>query len=80
MTMLDALALAITAGGLVVAGVAAIATARPRAAVLPLVELCTAAGLLRLAGEPSWSSIAIGATVIAVRKLVMIGLAVAPSR
>jgi hypothetical protein len=40
---------------------------------LPItLELWTAAGLLRLCGEPSWSRIAAAASVIAVRRLIML--------
>jgi hypothetical protein len=74
MTVLDALALAISAAGIAIAMIAASATGQARAGILPLLELWTAAGLLRLAGAPSWSRIASVAAVIAIRKLVMVGL------
>ena len=34
-------------------------------------ELWTAAGLLRLAGDPSWSRIATAAAIVAVRRVVL---------
>ncbi len=55
---------AILAGGLVLAGTRQVA---PALAVL--LDLLLAAGLLRLAAEPTWTRLATAAAVVAVRKL-----------
>ncbi len=72
--VLDLLALVCTGGGLI-AGVAVLARTRQ---VLPAVavslDLWTAAGLLRLAGPPSWQRVAAAAAVVALRRLLAAGL------
>nr|WP_237522670.1 DUF1622 domain-containing protein [Streptomyces sp. SID1328] len=55
--------------GLVAAAAAWRLTHSVRAALAVLLDFLTAAGLLRLAGEPSWDSIILAAAVIALRKL-----------
>jgi predicted NAD/FAD-binding protein len=67
-------ALVTTAFGLVAAAVVLAAARRPMPALAVLLDFLTAAGLLRLAGEPSWDTIAAAAAVIAVRRLVTTGL------
>lgn len=49
-------------------------TRRPALALGILLDLLVAAGVLRLAGDPSWPAIATAATVVAVRHLVGHGL------
>ncbi|MCZ2860494.1 DUF1622 domain-containing protein [Blastococcus sp. VKM Ac-2987] len=63
------------AGVAVVSGLVALAaTRRPALALGILLDLLVAAGLLRLAGDPSWQAIATTAVVIALRHLVGYGL------
>ena len=71
---LDAAALAVVAAALVSAGVVLVSTRRPAAALPVLLDLLTAAGLLRLAAEPSWQRIVSAAAVVALRHLVVHGL------
>ncbi|MYV40990.1 DUF1622 domain-containing protein [Streptomyces sp. SID1328] len=66
---LQAGAVLITGLGLVAAAAAWRLTHSVRAALAVLLDFLTAAGLLRLAGEPSWDSIILAAAVIALRKL-----------
>jgi hypothetical protein len=61
---LDALSLLLAAAGVLV-------MASWKKGVPVTMELWTAAGLLRLCGEPSWSRIATAASIIAVRHLVI---------
>ncbi|MET9155580.1 hypothetical protein ABZX82_30535 [Streptomyces griseoflavus] len=67
-------ALTTTVFGLVASAVVLVAARRPRAALAVLLDFLTAAGLLRLTGEPSWDAVAAATAVIAVRKLVTAGL------
>jgi uncharacterized membrane protein len=56
---------------------AAAVLARTRAgltAVRVLLEFLLAAGLLRLADDPGWRELAAAATVVAIRKLLAVGL------
>ena len=63
------------AGAAVVSGLVALAaTRRPALALGILLDLLIAAGLLRLAGNPSWQAIATTTVVIALRHLVSYGL------
>ncbi|MFD4543602.1 hypothetical protein [Streptomyces bauhiniae] len=66
---LQAGAVLITGLGLVAAAAALRLTHSVRAALAVLLDFLTAAGLLRLAGEPSWVGIILAAAVIAMRKL-----------
>lgn len=79
-TVLELAALATTAFGLVAASVVLAASRRLMPALAVLLDFLTAAGLLRLAGEPSWNTIAAAAAVIAVRKLITAGLHAAQPR
>ncbi|MEU3413057.1 hypothetical protein ABZ760_17655 [Streptomyces sp. NPDC006658] len=65
----------ITALGLVAAAAAWRLTHTVRGFLAVLLDFLTAAGLLRLAGEPSWDSIVLAAAVIALRKLLGASLA-----
>jgi len=67
-------ALVTTAFGLVAAAVVLAAARSARAAMAVLLDFLTAAGLLRLVGEPTWDALAAAAAVVAVRKLVVAGL------
>ena len=73
-TILDTAALAVTAAGILAAAVALLVTRRPRAALPVLLDLLTAAGLLRLAGTPHWGQLASAAAVVALRHLILLGL------
>ncbi|MFF8648360.1 DUF1622 domain-containing protein [Streptomyces griseoluteus] len=77
-------AVLITGLGLVAAAASWRLTHSVRAALAVLLDFLTAAGLLQLAGEPSWDSIILAAAVIALRKLLGASLhlsgAAAPSR
>ncbi|KAE8762446.1 DUF1622 domain-containing protein [Georgenia thermotolerans] len=74
-TVLSTLALAAVAAGLVV-GVGAVLVVGVRAAIGVLLDFLLAAGLLRLAAEPGWSSLLSTALVVAVRHLITTGLSV----
>ncbi|CAL9336646.1 hypothetical protein SUDANB15_00175 [Streptomyces sp. enrichment culture] len=78
--LLHLAALAVTAFGLVASAVVLVAARRLMAGLVVLLDFLIAAGLLRLAGEPSWDAIVTVATVIAVRKLVTAGLRLSPPR
>jgi len=72
--LLDGIALGLTAAALIAAGVVLVATRRPAAAMPVLLEFLTAAGLVRLAAEPTWSRLLGAAAVVAVRRLLVGGL------
>ncbi|CAM5338646.1 DUF1622 domain-containing protein [Streptomyces griseomycini] len=78
--LLHLAALAATAFGLVASAVVLVAARRLMIGLAVLLDFLIAAGLLRLAGEPSWDAIVTAATVIAVRKLVTAGLRLSPPR
>lgn len=70
MSAYDALSLAFAAAGVLAALWAAALTRRPRAGFPMMLELWTAAGILRLLDGPDWRRILAVALVIAVRHLV----------
>ena len=72
--VVDAAALALTTAGLVAAAVVLLATRRPVFALTVLLDFLLAAGLLRLTGQPGWGALASAAAVVAVRRLVGVGL------
>ncbi|MBT2439704.1 DUF1622 domain-containing protein [Streptomyces sp. ISL-36] len=74
---LETAAVLITAAGLVSAMASYRLTHTVRPALAVLLDFLTAAGLIRLAGEPSWDSIVLAASVIALRKLLGTGLGLA---
>ncbi|WP_433473850.1 hypothetical protein ACQPZP_34375 [Spirillospora sp. CA-142024] len=45
-----------------------------------LMDFLLAAGLIRLAGQPSWTSLAMASAIIAVRLLINAGLRARPER
>lgn len=69
-----ALALLVAATALLAGAMALVVTHRPGLALSVCLDLLLAAGLLRLVGEPSWRAITTAATVVAIRRLVSIGL------
>lgn len=72
------LALVITASAVVSALAVAVGTRSWRTALLVLVELLTAAGLLHLVVDLTWTQIATAATAVAVRKAVVMSLRASP--
>jgi hypothetical protein len=75
-TIVHEAALLITAAGLVVAVVALARTRRIPLSLALLLDFFTAASLLRLAGPPTWSSLA-AALTITIRQLASRGLRIA---
>lgn len=71
----------LTAGLGLVAALAILALVRRFGTALAvLLDFLTAAGLLRLAGDPSWDTVTAAAAVIAVRKLATAGVYAARPR
>ena len=64
----------VTLGAVVSAVATAAATRSPTAAVRTLLDLLMAAGLLRLAVGEGWEPVVTAAAIIAVRKLVTLGI------
>ncbi|HLL32471.1 MAG TPA: hypothetical protein VK545_00950 [Streptomyces sp.] len=73
--ILTAAALLITAAGVLSAIAAYVISPRIGHALPVLLDFLTGAGLVRLAADISWNSILMAAAVIAVRKVVAIGIA-----
>ncbi|MEX0790059.1 MAG: hypothetical protein WD178_04715 [Actinomycetota bacterium] len=71
--MLQMMAMALVAGGVVCGAIIILTTRNWHAAAGAGLELWLAAGLLRLAGPPSWQGIAMAAALIAVRRLLRSG-------
>ena len=69
-----ATATGIAAAALVAGALALARTRRPALALAVFLDLLLAAGLLRLAGDPGWQAIATAAAVVAVRRLIGVGL------
>ena len=67
--VMGALVTVVTALALVVGVVTALTTGALRTGVRVLLDLLTAAGLLRLAGEPGWNGLAGAVAIIALRQL-----------
>lgn len=72
--VLPRLALAVTASGVLAAGVCLATTRDLRTALAVLLEMLTAAGLLRLAGPPSLRVTAAAGVVLLIRRLAVLGL------
>lgn len=72
--LLGGLALAVTGAGLVAAAVVLAATRRPLFALKVLLDLLLAAGLLRLTGDPDWTAILTAGAIVALRRLIGVGL------
>lgn len=73
--VIEAAALLMTAVGVLSFLAAYAATRRMRYALPLLLDFLMAAGLLRLAGDQSWSSILLTVAIIAVRKVAAFGVA-----
>ncbi|MDD9205645.1 DUF1622 domain-containing protein [Georgenia sp. 10Sc9-8] len=74
-SVLDAVALAVAVGAVLIALAVAV-VAGVRTAVGVLLELLLAAGLLRLAADPDWDRIALTAVIIGLRHLISASLKV----
>lgn len=72
--LVDQLALLVTTGGLVAAAVAGLVSRRPAVALPVLLDLLTAAGLLRLAVDPDLPRALGAAAIVALRHLLVAGL------
>ncbi len=59
---------------LVAAALTLAVTRRPALALSVLLDLLLAAGLLRLAGDPGWASIATAASIVVLRRVIGFGL------
>ena len=73
--VIEAAALLITAAGVLSFLVAYAATHTMRCALPLLLDFLMAAGLIRLAGDQSWSTILLTVAIIAVRKVAAFGIA-----
>ncbi|MFJ4871376.1 DUF1622 domain-containing protein [Streptomyces sp. NPDC088757] len=73
-TWLHTASVLLTACGLLGAAAAYRLSRTFRSALAVLLDFLTAAGLIQLAGDPSWNSILQAAAVIALRKLLSTGL------
>ncbi len=78
MTLAERAALALTAAGALAALVGSAATGRPRAALPMALELWTAAGLMKLTADRSWSAVALAAALVAVRRVLARSLLASP--
>ncbi|MCP9963204.1 DUF1622 domain-containing protein [Streptomyces somaliensis] len=70
----QAAAVLVTGAGLVSAVVAHRLTGDARRALAVLLDFLTAAGLMRLTGEPSWDGVLTAAAVVALRRVIGSGL------
>ena len=68
------MATAIGTAALVAGALTLLVTRRPALALSVLLDLLLAAGLLRLAGDPGWRSIAVAASIVALRRVIGFGL------
>ncbi|URM88943.1 hypothetical protein LUW75_01675 [Streptomyces sp. MRC013] len=71
---LQAASVLVTGAGLVSAAVACRLTGDARRALAVLLDFLTAAGLMRLTGDPSWGGILAAAAVVALRRVIGSGL------
>ncbi|MGC5308204.1 hypothetical protein [Micromonospora zamorensis] len=75
---MDVLLTAVTALALVVGVVTVLSTGALRTGVRLLLDLLTAAGLLRLAGDPGWNGLAGAVAIIALRQLLGAAMSAPP--
>jgi hypothetical protein len=64
----------VTTAALVAGALALVVTHRPALALPVTLDLLLAAGLLRLVGTPSWQALATAAAIVALRRLIGLGL------
>lgn len=72
--VVNAAALLVVAAAVAAGGTVLLHTRSLRQALPVLLDLLTAAGLLRLAATPTWTSLALTAIVVALRRLVSAGV------
>jgi hypothetical protein len=72
--VVDAAALIVVAAAILAGALALGGTRSVRQALPVLLDLLTAAGLLRLSVTPTWSALAVTAVVVALRRLTTAGL------
>ena len=72
--MQRAASLAIAAAGILAGMIVAMRTRSLREGIKVALDMCTAAGRLKLAADASWSAIAIAAIVVALRHLISANL------
>ena len=75
---MDVLLTVVTALALVVGVVTVLSTGALRTGVRLLLDLLTAAGLLRLAGDPGWNGLAGAVAIIALRQLLGAAMSAPP--
>ena len=68
------LAMVVTVLALVAGTVTLVSTRRPALALGVLLEMLLAAGLLRLAAEPTWTALGTAAAIVLLRRLIGAGL------
>jgi hypothetical protein len=73
-TAIGTAALLVVAAAIVAGGIVLLRTRSLLQALPTLLDFLTAAGLLRLASTPTWTSLAVTAIVIALRRLVSAGV------
>lgn len=71
MTPSETAALAVSAAGVIAGVVTFVGMRRISSALAATLELWTAAGLLRLTADATWKAVAIAATLVLIRKLVV---------
>ncbi|MBQ0901229.1 hypothetical protein [Micromonospora sp. U21] len=76
--MINGLVTVVTTLALVTGVVTVLSTGAGRTAIRVVLDLLTAAGLLRLVGEPSWAGLAGSAAIVALRLMLGAALAAAP--
>lgn len=76
--MIGALVEAVTVLALVAGVVTVLCTGDVRVAVRVLLDLLTAAGLLRLASDPGWRGLVSAAAIVALRQLLAAALSLPP--
>lgn len=75
MSPFDAGALLLSAAGVIVAFSTAMVCRSIRAALPMTLEMWTAAGMLKLSGEPTWSTVSLVAIFVALRRILSFGIA-----
>lgn len=78
--VLQVAAVLTTAAALATAGLALLSTRSPRTALAVLLDLLLAAGILRLAGDQSWGTLATVAAIVTIRRLAVLGFSASGRR
>ena len=74
MSLADAAALLVSIAGVAAAAIVVATTRRITVGIAVLLELWTAAGLLRLTADRSWGALGVAAVVILLRKALVLAL------